>query len=697
MADLRLTEREQLKLLDRVFKGEFPDLETALRHVREARAAVARARDGEGGLEGEEGRSGEAKARRGRGGSAAAASKKPRRSSEGEAAFPTPPPTSTTTTTTTTKAAEPPAPFTPPPVTDEDVARAHRLRLGPLPPGVGFGVGVNNAAPAESESGSEPTPAQRGEPTEPREPPHLAPNSLVQVLPRPFQPHCRFREGGVAHVVRFDAASDSYEVRYTLGGSERGVKRTDLVPQSLATVGMGGLSRCCALLGEAAADGASSSTATATATATAPGPNAETLAAIAAAADEDTSAWVRRSTRLAGSDQLSRPPVRDLLDRLARDEPELKILRLKNWLQADTNTVVFEAVLELLRTSKVVQALYCQALEAAVDDKRLAMLTAVLRANQRIWALNVGENFRVTRRGWEAFARALPETGVTHLYAGSESTVVGELKERMRFAVRANRAKHDLHDSKDNLDVIMRIGQMWWCPRNAAKVRAHLAEVRGSHALGLDEGAFVAVKLARRAVAVDADVDADAQGGAGAGAGAGAGEDEAEFRIARVVKPCPAPGAPPNLFLVFLLDSEEVMWLDLDDSKLAAAWTSKVVWASSSGGGGGAEEAAAEASQPSAAAEWPALHFPDADLLAWTFGAPPASFFGSSANGNGNANANANGSGAVWAPDTVRVSRSFLVGDAEDRELVPPGSSALLVEVARRAAREARRMAQRVQ
>ena len=108
-----------------------------------------------------------------------------------------------------------------------------------------------------------------------------------------------------------------------------------------------------------------------------------------------------------------------------------------------------------------------------MDDARLELLTKALKSNQRLWALNVGENFQITLSGWEKFAEELPETGVTHIYAGSETTVYGDLKVKMREAVRLNRSKHDLHTARDNLQVIVQIGQMWWNPRNSKIVQSY--------------------------------------------------------------------------------------------------------------------------------------------------------------------------------------------------------------------------------
>ncbi len=188
----------------------------------------------------------------------------------------------------------------------------------------------------------------------------------------------------------------------------------------------------------------------------------------------NSSHWVRRSTRHAGTDQLQREDVKELLLKLESNSPELKILRLKNWLQADTNSLVLSQVLNLLERNSVVQVLYIQCFNDGMDDTRLMHLIRVLKNNPRIWALNVGENFKITRQGWESFANELRSTHVTHLYAGSESTVYGDLKMKMRDAIRENRSKHDLHCSEQNFDVISQVGQMWWNPRCAKKLQ-HLA------------------------------------------------------------------------------------------------------------------------------------------------------------------------------------------------------------------------------
>jgi hypothetical protein len=118
-----------------------------------------------------------------------------------------------------------------------------------------------------------------------------------------------------------------------------------------------------------------------------------------------------------------------------------------------------------------VQALYIQNFETGMNDFALSLLTAMLKNNKHLWALNVGENFKITNQGWEKFAIDLRHTNITHLYAGSESTVYGDLKKKMRDAIRDNRCKHKCHTSMENYQVIAQIGQMWWNPRNSVHVK----------------------------------------------------------------------------------------------------------------------------------------------------------------------------------------------------------------------------------
>ena len=68
--------------------------------------------------------------------------------------------------------------------------------------------------------------------------------------------------------------------------------------------------------------------------------------------------FVRRSHRRAGREQLRRQDVVQLFWRLQQDFPwdkEIQVLRLKNHLEADTNSLVLEELFEILKTSRQVR------------------------------------------------------------------------------------------------------------------------------------------------------------------------------------------------------------------------------------------------------------------------------------------------------------------------------------------------------
>jgi len=192
-----------------------------------------------------------------------------------------------------------------------------------------------------------------------------------------------------------------------------------------------------------------------------------------------SASFLRRSFRASGREQLSLPKVVALLNRLWKGDPndkELQVLRLKNHIHAESNKQVLMQVLDALEKCSVVQVLYIQNMEKGMDDETLQRLSEVLAKNRMIWALNVGENFQVTRGGWTKFAESLCHTHITHLYAGSERTVYGQLKVRMRDIIRENREKHSMHKDPDNIEVISQVGQMWWNPRNAKCLQKYLPE-----------------------------------------------------------------------------------------------------------------------------------------------------------------------------------------------------------------------------
>jgi hypothetical protein len=85
--------------------------------------------------------------------------------------------------------------------------------------------------------------------------------------------------------------------------------------------------------------------------------------------------------------------------------------------------------------------LLCSALARPLQgmfDAQLEHVTRVLQ-KQRIWAINVGENFRISGKAWHAFCNALPDTRVGFMYVSEHHLMGSNLKLRMRDHIRANR------------------------------------------------------------------------------------------------------------------------------------------------------------------------------------------------------------------------------------------------------------------
>lgn len=55
----------------------------------------------------------------------------------------------------------------------------------------------------------------------------------------------------------------------------------------------------------------------------------------------------------------------------------------------------------------MVEALYIHNFEEGMRDAQLEHLTRVLKKGY-IWALNIGENFKLSATAWNAFAEELP-------------------------------------------------------------------------------------------------------------------------------------------------------------------------------------------------------------------------------------------------------------------------------------------------
>eukprot|EP00939_MAST-03C_sp_MAST-3C-sp1_P000096 g96.t1 len=205
-----------------------------------------------------------------------------------------------------------------------------------------------------------------------------------------------------------------------------------------------------------------------------------------------------------GRHMLQRRDVKDLLAALRSSSKSVPVvLRLKNYVASDINTIVVDAILDALEHNAYVEALYIQNFEEGMLDDQLIHLSRILERGQ-IWCLNVGENFKITRRGWETFAKALPRTNVTHLYV-SEHNIPSMLKSEMMDAIRENRRYDRRHRDFARIEWINKIGQMWWNPR--LKVNPVLARyVEGCRGCGTsfsipsddDEDVVISCKFSHR-------------------------------------------------------------------------------------------------------------------------------------------------------------------------------------------------------
>ena len=169
---------------------------------------------------------------------------------------------------------------------------------------------------------------------------------------------------------------------------------------------------------------------------------------------------VRRSGRDPSVGYLDRSEVKILLSKIRGDHADTVILKLKDHLMSDINSVVLDEIIAALGANKVCQALYFQNLSKAMNDEQLAALVLLVK-KKKIWCMNLGENYNVTTNGWVLFCNSLPMTFVTHLYV-SEHVISSDLKNKIRSHIRENRKKHDKHCSLKNIHVIEKCTNMWW-------------------------------------------------------------------------------------------------------------------------------------------------------------------------------------------------------------------------------------------
>lgn len=169
---------------------------------------------------------------------------------------------------------------------------------------------------------------------------------------------------------------------------------------------------------------------------------------------------VRRSKRDPAKAHLEKGDVKTLLQKIRQNHSDTVILKLKDHLMSDINSVVLDEIILTLHSNKVCQALYFQNLSKAMNDEQLGALIALLK-KKKIWCMNLGENYNVSITGWTTFCNLLPGTFVTHLYV-SEHVISIDLKNKIRANIRENRKKHDKHCSLSNIQVIERCTNMWW-------------------------------------------------------------------------------------------------------------------------------------------------------------------------------------------------------------------------------------------
>jgi hypothetical protein len=172
----------------------------------------------------------------------------------------------------------------------------------------------------------------------------------------------------------------------------------------------------------------------------------------------------RKSKRNPSNLHLSKKDVNVLLEKIRTNDASTVVLKIKDHISADVNSLVLDEIIKTLYDNKVCQALYVQNLNQAMHDEQLVNLTALLK-RKKIWCVNLGENYNVSNHGWTEFCKALPKTYVTHMYV-SEHTISPKLKVAMRKNIRDNRQKHNRHKSVRNLKVITQCTNMWWNPSN---------------------------------------------------------------------------------------------------------------------------------------------------------------------------------------------------------------------------------------
>lgn len=117
-----------------------------------------------------------------------------------------------------------------------------------------------------------------------------------------------------------------------------------------------------------------------------------------------------------------------------RNHKDTVVFKIKDHIPSDISSSVLDEIIHSFYRNKVCQAMYVQNISRAMGDTQLKSLLELLKRKQ-IWCLNIGENYEVTKAGWEYFCNTLPETSITHLYV-SEHVIHIDLKNKMREHIR---------------------------------------------------------------------------------------------------------------------------------------------------------------------------------------------------------------------------------------------------------------------
>jgi len=198
----------------------------------------------------------------------------------------------------------------------------------------------------------------------------------------------------------------------------------------------------------------------------------------------DESNWVRRSRRQPSKALLNSKSVRVLVDKLKNNDIDMRVLKMKKHIN-DPNApcAVLDAILGAMEENTNCEAVYIQNFNEGMRDNQVLHLLRILQQSScNIWCLNIGENYNVSDETWETFTKGLIHTKVTHMYA-SEHTITTDMKDEIRFTIRENRKKHDMHINPNNLDVIIQCTHCWWNPINAKVLRPYLKKKGYEHML----------------------------------------------------------------------------------------------------------------------------------------------------------------------------------------------------------------------